>query len=79
MAVNQSSGANFMRSAKAPTIRAGVMTAKVIWNIANTDSGTVSVKRVAGHAGQEGLVEAAEERVRLICPASMPCVLNARL
>ena len=30
---------NFIRSAKAPTIRAGVMMAKVNWNIWNTDSG----------------------------------------
>jgi len=27
---------NFMRSAMAPTIRAGVMIANIIWNIANT-------------------------------------------
>ena len=30
-----------MRSAKAPVISAGVMIAKVIWNITNTDSGIV--------------------------------------
>jgi hypothetical protein len=30
-----------MRSAKAPTTSAGVMIAKVSWNIANTVSGTV--------------------------------------
>src|SRR5580700_7763932 len=33
---------NFMRSANAPAISAGVMIANVIWNIAYTDSGTVS-------------------------------------
>ena len=32
---------NFMRSANAPTISAGVMMAKVNWNIWNTDSGIV--------------------------------------
>ena len=32
---------NFMRSAKAPAIRAGVMMAKVSWNIMKTVSGTV--------------------------------------
>ena len=32
---------NFIRSAKAPVISAGVMMAKVIWNIMNTDSGMV--------------------------------------
>ena len=30
---------NFIRSAKPPTISAGVMIAKVIWKLANTDSG----------------------------------------
>ena len=32
---------NFMRSAKAPTTRAGVMMMKVIWNITKTASGIV--------------------------------------
>jgi hypothetical protein len=32
---------NFMRSAKAPQIKAGVMMAKVIWKVMNTDSGIV--------------------------------------
>ena len=32
---------NFMRSAKAPVISAGVMMAKVIWNIRKTVSGMV--------------------------------------
>jgi hypothetical protein len=30
---------NFIRSAKAPTISAGVMMAKVIWKVMNTASG----------------------------------------
>ena len=30
-----------MRSANAPTINAGVMIAKVIWKVMNTDSGIV--------------------------------------
>ncbi len=30
-----------MRSAKAPTMSAGVMMAKVIWKVMNTDSGMV--------------------------------------
>ena len=33
------SGVNFTRSAKAPTISAGVMQAKVIWKITKTYSG----------------------------------------
>ena len=32
---------NFIRSANAPAIRAGVMIAKVIWKVMNTDSGMV--------------------------------------
>ena len=32
---------NFMRSAKAPVMRAGVMMAKVIWKVMKTDSGIV--------------------------------------
>ena len=34
-----STAANFMRSTKAPTINAGVMTANVIWNVKKSDSG----------------------------------------
>ena len=35
---------NFMRSAKAPVISAGVMIAKVIWKVMNTDSGMVPLR-----------------------------------
>jgi len=38
---NQSMAENFMRSAKAPTIRAGVMMAKVIWKAKKRISGIV--------------------------------------
>ncbi len=37
--MNHSIAENFMRSAKAPTISAGVMIAKVSWNTENTVSG----------------------------------------
>ena len=40
--MNSTSAENFMRSAKAPTISAGVMMAKVIWKVMNTDSGIVA-------------------------------------
>ena len=40
MPMNTSIAENFMRSAKAPTISAGVMMAKVSWNMMNTLSGT---------------------------------------
>ena len=41
--MNHSIAENFMRSAKAPQISAGVMIAKVIWKHMNTDSGIVPV------------------------------------
>ena len=45
-AENSSTAENFMRSAKAPTINAQVMAAKVAWKAMNTYSGnfTVAVK-----------------------------------
>ncbi len=39
--MNQSIAENFMRSANAPQINAGVMIANVIWNVMYTDSGIV--------------------------------------
>ena len=39
--MNHSIAENFMRSAKAPAISAGVMMAKVIWKHMKTDSGIV--------------------------------------
>ncbi len=39
--MNQSIAENFIRSAKAPVISAGVMIAKVIWKVMNTLSGMV--------------------------------------
>ena len=39
--MNQSIAENFMRSAKAPTISAGVMIAKVSWNVMKSGSGIV--------------------------------------
>ena len=59
--MNQSSAENFMRSAKAPLISAGVMIAKVIWNIMKTLSGIVPLSASDAHAGQE---EAARGRRR---------------
>src|SRR5690606_38032991 len=41
--MNQSMAENFIRSANAPTISAGVMTANVIWNTTNKASGMVPV------------------------------------
>ncbi|MNI84270.1 hypothetical protein D3C73_1411600 [compost metagenome] len=39
MAMNSSADENFIRSAKAPAMSAGVMMAKVIWKVTNTPSG----------------------------------------
>ena len=39
--MNTSIAENFMRSANAPTTRAGVMIANVIWKVMNTVSGIV--------------------------------------
>ena len=44
--MNHIKAENFMRSAKAPTIRAGVMMAKVIWKVMKTDSGIVWVPKI---------------------------------
>ena len=41
-AMKTSIGANFIRSTKAPTISAGVIAAKVIWNIMKTVSGMIA-------------------------------------
>ena len=41
--MNTSIVENFMRSTKAPQINAGVMMAKVIWKVMNTDSGMLAV------------------------------------
>ena len=53
-----------MRSAKAPVISAGVMMAKVIWNIMKTDSGMVvrqvAYRRSAAMPLRKQLVEAAD-------------------
>ena len=53
-----------MRSAKPPMTSAGVMMAKVIWNMKNRVSGMVPVSASRVDAEQERLVEAADEGLR---------------
>ncbi len=53
-----------MRSAKPPITSAGVMMAKVIWNMKNTLSGMVPRDGLARDAGEKRLVEAADESLR---------------
>ena len=69
--MNHSIAENFMRSAKAPAISAGVMIAKVSWNIDVDGFGdrrrqrigiADAVRDVAQDALQEGAIEAADER-----------------
>ena len=62
--VNSSTAEKRMRSAKAPMTSAGVMIAKVIWNMKNTVSGMVPSPTSRVDAGEERLVEAADEAVR---------------
>ena len=50
--MNSTKAENFMRSAKAPQISAGVMMAKVIWKHMNTDSGIVPLRVRDVHAFQ---------------------------
>ena len=68
-----------MRSAKAPTINAGVMMAKVIWNITNTLSGTVSVRLAGVMPLKNALDKPPTKEFRLVTPCSMPVVSNAML
>ena len=59
-----SSGPKRMRSAKAPTISAGVIAAKVSWNIANTDFRAPCAIRLSRvMPARKALVEAADEAV----------------
>ena len=44
IAMNQSTALNFILSANAPTISAGVMIANVIWNVMKTVSGMVPLR-----------------------------------
>ena len=68
-----------MRSANAPTISAGVMIAKVIWNVANTDSGIVPISESTPTPPMKALPKPPMNEFRLTSPATMPVVSNARL
>jgi hypothetical protein len=60
---------NFMRSAKAPQISAGVMMAKVIWNTMNRLSGMVPVRLSAARPLRKR---------RLASPRKAPCPEKAK-
>ncbi len=72
-ALNSSTAENRIRSAKAPTISAGVMIAKVIWNMKNSVSGIVPLTLPASTPLKNAL-----ERSPTTGVASSP-ELNARL
>ena len=63
-----------MRSAKAPTIRAGAMMAKVIWNIMNTVSGIVATRLSTPTPERNALPRPPMKELRLVTPFSMPVV-----
>ena len=70
---------NFIRSAKAPTISAGVIIAKVIWNVMNTDSGIAAVILSRVRFCRNILPRLPTNEFILVTPASMPVVSNAIL
>ena len=73
---------NFMRSANAPTISAGVMMAKVIWKVMNTASGNSAVEevRLSGVTPtRKALPNPPINELKLVTPCSMPVVSNVML
>ncbi len=77
--MNTNMAENFMRSAKAPTISAGVMMAKVIWKVTNTLSGKAPTRLSLVRLLRKALSRLPTMELMLNTPASMPSVLNARL
>ncbi|MNN39908.1 hypothetical protein D3C81_1539640 [compost metagenome] len=70
---------NFMRSAKAPTISAGVMMAKVIWKVMNTLSGKAPIRLLGVRPLRKALDRPPTKELKLTTPCSMPVVSKARL
>ena len=68
--MNQSRAENFIRSAKAPVISAGVMIAKVIWKVMKTLSGIVPLSAST-------VMPRRNRRDR--SPTNVPSPANARL
>jgi hypothetical protein len=77
--MNSSIAENFMRSAKAPAISAGVMMAKVIWKVTKTVSGTVPDSESMPTPRSSTLSKPPTKERRFVTPASMPVVSKARL
>ena len=70
---------NFILSAKAPTIRAGVMIAKVNWNGANPDSGFDQEIESTEMRCKKVLPRPPTIEFKLTTPASIPVVSKAML
>ncbi|MNN84823.1 hypothetical protein D3C81_2020290 [compost metagenome] len=70
---------NFMRSAKAPTISAGVMMAKVIWKVMNTLSGKAATRLSTPTPLRKALFRPPTKELKLTTPCSIPVVSKARL
>ena len=70
---------NFIRSANAPAISAGVIIANVNWKVIKTVSGIVP-ERVSTPIPRKNMVPSPPTKeVSVNCPASIPTVLKARL
>ena len=74
-----SSAEKRMRSAKAPTISAGVMIAKVIWKAKNSASGIVPFKVCGPTPARKARSSPPTNERRLVTPACMPVVSKAML
>ncbi|MNR31162.1 hypothetical protein D3C85_1486570 [compost metagenome] len=71
-AMNSSAAENFMRSANAPAISAGVMMAKVIWKVTNTPSG-ISPTRLSGvMPARKARLKPPTKLLNVTCPSTMP-------
>ena len=78
-AENKTLDENFILSAKAPTIREGVMMAKVIWKVMKTVSGMVPTKEPLSTPKRKFWPNPPMNEFMLVTPADIPTVLNARL
>jgi hypothetical protein len=70
---------NFIRSANAPTISAGVMIANVIWKMKNRISGIDPDRTLPSIPRAKNLPKPPTNEWRLVSPATMPVASNARL
>ena len=79
MAEKSSIAENFIRSAKAPAIKAGVIIAKVSWNIISTVSGIVPLIASAPIPARNALPKPPTKEFKFISPAVIPVVSKAKL